>query len=106
MGWILAIGCAHVERKGDLVPVPPEILRNEGVATSYTFGPYKGYFKAKQALEGRFKGRINVDYHSQTEGTLKEWPYVRFFEIFEYSDPEFDAQVEEWEFKRDNPGVW
>lgn len=106
MGWIVSIGGCHIDTKEGMKSVPSEIIKSEGVAIDYSLGPYKSYFKAKQALEGRFKGRTNVEYLSSTDGTVKEYPYVRFFEMFEYSDPDFDFQVEAWEFAKNNPGKW
>ncbi len=106
MGWLVSIGGCHIETREGFKSVPSEIIKSEGLAADYVLGPGKSFFKAKQALEERFKGVTNVEYTSKTEGLVKEYPYTRFFEIFEYSDPEFDNQMESWEFAKNNPGKW
>lgn len=106
MGWIVSIGGCHIVTAEGVKQIPAEIIRSEGLAVDYALGPFKGYFKAKQALEGRFKGRTNVEYQTQTEGIVREYPYTRHFEIFEYSDEDFDNQVEAWEYAKNNPGKW
>lgn len=106
MGWIVSVGSCMVDKKGEITEVPSDIIKAEGRPADYVLGPSKNYFKAKQSLEALFKGITNVDYHNTTEGMVKDWPYVRFFEIFEYSDPEYDNNITEWELKRNNPGIW
>lgn len=79
------LGYMHENKDGTFSPaISGDTARSMGKRPWIAEGPFPSYFKAKAALEGKFGGIGNFDYENKFTGLVTEYPYKRFFEIFEF----------------------